>query len=169
LTDLVVWPSHPLALGATPLQVYIDQIPQIEFAFPTKKKGSENDQSPPRSANYSQSFIDSFTPYKGLSPPKLSIESTSPRSIAFRNVKEIWVKDEMTGRVKDLIAENGFLPGQTSDLLVRDGRIECVGSSCLEGSLRQDVQILDLKGGVILPPITWCELSFPKSVLPNEA
>ena len=28
--DIVIWDSHPLALGATPRQVYIDGIPQLE-------------------------------------------------------------------------------------------------------------------------------------------
>ena len=27
---IVIWDSHPLALGATPRQVYIDGIPQLE-------------------------------------------------------------------------------------------------------------------------------------------
>ncbi|THU96122.1 hypothetical protein K435DRAFT_966103 [Dendrothele bispora CBS 962.96] len=30
--DLVLWDTHPLALGATPVQVWIDQIPQLPFA-----------------------------------------------------------------------------------------------------------------------------------------
>ena len=28
--DIVIWDWHPLALGATPRQVYIDGIPQLE-------------------------------------------------------------------------------------------------------------------------------------------
>ena len=28
--DFIIWDSHPLALGATPRQVYIDGIPQLE-------------------------------------------------------------------------------------------------------------------------------------------
>ncbi|KAN0081191.1 hypothetical protein V8E55_008815 [Tylopilus felleus] len=34
ISDLAIWDSHPLALGATPVQVFIDGIPQLEaFRF----------------------------------------------------------------------------------------------------------------------------------------
>ncbi|KAJ8496327.1 hypothetical protein ONZ45_g12505 [Pleurotus djamor] len=38
--DLVLWDSHPLALGATPIQVFIDGIPQLDNPFNVQKPAS---------------------------------------------------------------------------------------------------------------------------------
>ena len=38
--DLVIWDSHPLALGATPIQVIIDGIPQLPARFVVEKPHS---------------------------------------------------------------------------------------------------------------------------------
>ena len=55
-TDLVVWDSHPLALGATPKQVYIDGIPQLKNAYNVEK--SRAFQVTPQVPNYDQEAED---------------------------------------------------------------------------------------------------------------
>ncbi|KAF7556147.1 hypothetical protein G7Z17_g1641 [Cylindrodendrum hubeiense] len=38
--DIVVWDSHPLAIGATPLQVFIDGVPQLESSKVKRSMGT---------------------------------------------------------------------------------------------------------------------------------
>ena len=48
--DIVIWDSHPLALGATPIQVIIDGIPQLSTKFVVEKP--ESFQVAPKAPNF---------------------------------------------------------------------------------------------------------------------
>jgi hypothetical protein len=48
----VIWDSHPLALGATPTQVFIDGVPQLDGGITSLKPASA--QSVPDTPNFDQ-------------------------------------------------------------------------------------------------------------------
>ncbi|KAF8825834.1 hypothetical protein HHX47_DHR6000507 [Lentinula edodes] len=52
LSDLVVWDSHPLAIGATPVQVFMDGIAQLEDPVVIEKP--DKSQDAPKIPNYDE-------------------------------------------------------------------------------------------------------------------
>jgi hypothetical protein len=48
--DVVVWDSHPLSLGSTPQEVWIDGIPQFKTGLVSHKSASE--QSAPKAPDF---------------------------------------------------------------------------------------------------------------------
>ncbi|CAG8467170.1 8979_t:CDS:10 [Ambispora gerdemannii] len=130
--DLVVWDSHPLSLGAAPLEVYIDGIPQFGtlnsvLSQPSKKK--------PLSKN---------------SPNSEPIEQRKTRTASSVLIKNI-------GKV--YLDENSELDAITSDselisLFVKEGIIECLGVSCNDETVSNTIDVIDLNGGYVLPGIT---------------
>ena len=55
---MVVWDSHPLALGATPAEVWIDGIPQFKSDFVAKKPASS--QIAPKTPNFDKEAADAI-------------------------------------------------------------------------------------------------------------
>lgn len=144
--DIVLWDSHPLALGATPRQVFIDGIAQ--FVHPhTLSKSSSASEAPktPDFENEAKAAIE----YEGL-PPLRPKEST-PQTILFTNVSNTWVRkgNKVHSIFNDLVsaadrAERGVV-GVTA------GNIICVtANECEQFKPRVD-RIVDLEGGAIQP------------------
>ncbi|KAJ3568393.1 hypothetical protein NP233_g5742 [Leucocoprinus birnbaumii] len=145
--DVVIWDSHPLALGATPTQVFVDGVPQFSGAIKTEKP--DNYQQVPRVPNFDKDAQEAVE-YDGLPPlePKKKTEET----VVFTNVQTVYrpnnyrVKREFTVKNGD---ENGVV-------VVKNGRIICSGGQqarCLTDNLLADpkVTLVDLKGGSISP------------------
>jgi hypothetical protein len=63
--DIVAWDSHPLALGATPKQVWIDGISQIESPFSSQKPAAF--QKPPATPDFDREAYEAIK-YDGLPP-----------------------------------------------------------------------------------------------------
>lgn len=146
--DVVVWDSHPLALGATPKQVFIDGIPQLDFPHTHTKPASF--QRTPKVPNFDKEAHDAVE-YEGLPP----LEPTPLKEplVVFINVASMFTR---TGdMVQELFQLQDF---QDSVVVVKSGIIKCTGtkSSCLSDvSLSDpDVHVVDLKGGSIAPGLT---------------
>ncbi|CAG8729257.1 38566_t:CDS:10 [Gigaspora margarita] len=121
--DVVVWDSHPLSLGATPLEVYIDGIPQFNTSLSvlsneTSKQSLSNNK--PKS---------NFT--------KKPVKSRTTSTAILKNIDKIYVDKNHT-----LSSEEGNI-----SIIVKDGIIECIGINCIISSNISSYEIIDLEGG----------------------
>ena len=142
---MVIWDSHPLALGATPTQVFTDGIPQLDVPHVVFKP--EPFQDLPKVPNFDREAEEAVV-FEGL--PPLLPERTSTNTILFTNVNSV-----ILSRRGDL-AEAYSAPGdETGVVVIRDGDITCYGSEAacslddLDGGER--VRVVDLQGGAISP------------------
>lgn len=119
--DVVLWDSHPLELGATPLQVIIDG--QIQLQDPHSTPKPQSDLQEP------------FT------EPVAKAQDTNPQAqshrVLFKNVEEVLV-DAPSHKTQ----QGSF------DVLVENGKIVCVGDCA---SLAGAEETIDLENGSILP------------------
>ncbi|KAJ7454819.1 hypothetical protein FB451DRAFT_1517602, partial [Mycena latifolia] len=135
--DIVVWDSHPLALGATPSQVFIDGIPQFANPYVSLKPASQ--QHAPKTPNFDSEIKDTIK-YEGL-PPLEPTTSTSG-TVLFRNVSSFWTRDE-----------SGIRLSQASgNVLVKGGIVAWSGSDA-ELALLDEALTVDLQGGSITPAL----------------
>jgi hypothetical protein len=144
--DLVIWDSHPLALGATPSQVFIDGIPQLESPHVIHKPTSF--QKSPKVPIFDKEASEAVK-YEGL-PPLRPRKSTTETTI-FTNVKSTYIIS--TGAVHEAFSalnETAF-----GVVVTRNGSIVCSGTqqTCLTSTALDDtdVTIVDLEGGSISP------------------
>lgn len=135
-TDIVIWDSHPLALGATPEQVWIDGIAQINPSFSSQKPALY--QKLPRVPDHSAEASEALE-YEGL-PPLLPKEHDSSL-VLFVNVQNVFAVAE------DKVYSKFAAGNELGVVLVIDGSISCTGShvSCMTHAA-SDVRIVDLKG-----------------------
>ncbi|KAG8897875.1 hypothetical protein FRC00_003701, partial [Tulasnella sp. 408] len=96
--DIVVWDSHPLSLGATPSQVYIDGIPQIEK--PVKVPKPEALQHPPKAPSWDKEAKDAVK-YRGLPP----LKGNKAEEVILYNIKSVWER-QPNGRFVEVQAES---------------------------------------------------------------
>ncbi|KAJ6500083.1 hypothetical protein C8R47DRAFT_1110364 [Mycena vitilis] len=137
--DIVVWDSHPLAIGATPSQVFIDGIPQFTKAYVSKKPASQ--QRAPTSPNFDKEIKDTIR-YEGLPPLEPSTRTSG--AILFRNVSNCWTRDE-SGIHLSQVPQN---------VLVEGGSITWSGSDAdSELAVVEGAIIIDLQGGSISPAL----------------
>jgi hypothetical protein len=145
-----MWDSHPLALGATPVQVYIDGIAQLELPYVVEKHNSL--QSVPKVPNFGREAAQAIR-YDGL-PPLLPDES-HVGDVLFKNVKGLFLPEHDGDRILDVFATQNIDSGV---VLARNGSIACFGteSSCsltLSDGDSHQVRIIDLQGGSISPSL----------------
>ncbi|KAI0297178.1 carbohydrate esterase family 9 protein [Russula brevipes] len=143
--DLVIWDSHPLALGATPAQVFIDGIPQLDAPHVVSKP--EHFQDLPKVPNFDREAEEAVA-FEGL-PPLLS-DRTSTDVVLFMNVNSI-----VLPRNGDLAEAYSALSDEAGIVVVRNGDITCYGAEAtcslddlIEG---ERVRVVDLQGGAISP------------------
>ncbi|KAF8973201.1 carbohydrate esterase family 9 protein [Flammula alnicola] len=144
--DLVVWDSHPLALGATPMQVFIDGIPQLESPYAVVKPDSF--QNSPRVPNFDDEAQKAIT-YEGL-PPLVPKKSPLNTTVIFKNVRTIHQFNE--GVVEQIDMPQGEAIFAT--VVTRNGSIICYGSEekCSASTLQEpNASVIDLDGGSISP------------------
>jgi hypothetical protein len=141
--DIVIWDSHPLALGATPKQVWIDGIAQIENPYVLEKPITF--QSLPTTPDFEQQAKAAIE-YQGL-PPLTPIRAKAD-TIVFTNVSSVYERSWPT--IQEVFSARDGEPGVA---VVRKGEIACFGSrhACLASisSLDQEFESFDLKGGSI--------------------
>jgi hypothetical protein len=130
-----LWDSHPLALGATPSQVFIDGIPQ--FATPHISKKPASQQHAPTPPNFDQER-EATIKYEGL--PPLGPATSTTGAVLFRNVSSIW-----TAGIRSFEA-----PG---NVLVRGGTIVWSGSDVALAAVDTGALTVDLEGGSISPAL----------------
>ncbi|KAH9482556.1 hypothetical protein JR316_0004656 [Psilocybe cubensis] len=151
--DVVLWDSHPLRLGATPVNVWIDGILQIPVPPKTGEenhievgKGKEGDEwrQVPETPNWDKER-DNAIKWDGLPPLEgRKIEG----KVAFINVKEILRKSEngLIAHSFNSISEDMAM----GSVVVMDGVITCAGV-CNNTDLRESSRIVDVQGGSIAP------------------
>lgn len=143
LSDIVVWDSHPLALGATPKQVYIDGVAQLKAPYVGEKPAYS--QRAPMTPDFDREAEEAVN-YDGLPP-------LSPRKaknlVIFSNVGSLYVKHNYS--VGKIFASNDV--GKLGVVVVNNGRITCSGlspSACPPSQYDSaNVQEINLEGGSI--------------------
>ncbi|KAI0085133.1 carbohydrate esterase family 9 protein [Irpex rosettiformis] len=140
--DIVVWDSHPLALGATPKQVWIDGIPQIAKPHVSKKPPSV--QQKPETPNFDKEAQETLE-HDGL-PPLIPKKSTT-HSVVFTNVSDVIIRQ--SGEIQEVVS------AQSNDniVVVDGGHIVCSGaaSACSQSISGDGVEYINLHGGAIAP------------------
>ncbi|KAF5347941.1 hypothetical protein D9756_010123 [Leucocoprinus leucothites] len=147
--DVVIWDSHPLAIGATPAQVIIDGIHQLSSPHVNTKPFLL--QRPPKTPNFDKEARETIE-YDGLPPLR---PHAHRRYVDGEIVKVVNVSTIRTGEEEE-VEDAG-----SKDVYIHNGKIFCTtdtGSPCLSGSSILDVQdikeVLDLRGGALLPGLT---------------
>ena len=141
--------SHPLALGATPKQVYIDGIPQLESPFVVKK--SKKLQEAPKVPNFDKEAKDAIK-YEGL-PPLLTEKKGLMGDVLFTNVTNVYTpigSNISHSQLFSAVVDGKVFP---PSVLVQKGRITCMGRCTQEKimTLAENVTVIDLEGGALSP------------------
>lgn len=137
--DLVLWDSHPLQLGATPQQVWIDGIAQL--AAPVAAKEVTHGKAPepaPLPRDY-----DPYAEQEDDQDPAVPSTADMHDHVDFVNVAEALVS--VGGSVQELKASTN----EPFTVQVRSGEITCVGVCEASKAATQ----VDLHGGSLLPPL----------------
>ncbi|KAF8633299.1 hypothetical protein AX17_004474 [Amanita inopinata Kibby_2008] len=143
--DVVIWDSHPLALGATPKQVYIDGIPQIENPHSVEKPPVF--QRPPKTPNFDKQRAETLK-FDGL--PPLDVERTDATPVLFTNVSSVYIRNGSS--IDQLIT--GSTTGDWATVLAYKGKITVCTSETLLCSLSSTAnKHIDLDGGFISPAL----------------
>jgi hypothetical protein len=142
--DIVIWDSHPLALGAAPQQVYIDGISQLKNPHVTTKP--THAQKAPHTPDFDEETGLALE-YDGL--PPLEPNSKVDGSVLFINVSQVHLRghDCEISRMYSLKET-----GSKGVVLVKNGKVVCIGSYNICGKevkASQDIKTIDLHGGSI--------------------
>jgi hypothetical protein len=145
-SDLVIWDSHPLALGATPSQVFIDGIPQLDSAHVIHKPDSF--QSTPKVPNFDKEAQDAVK-YDGL--PSLVPKKAPSDVVVFTNVKDVFTRT--ADAVQQLFSAQddsafGVVVAVNGTMICSGLRDACVIPTRFSDS---NVTLIDLHGGSISP------------------
>ena len=154
--DIVLWDSHPLRLGATPVKVWIDGILQIPVQSKTDEggihvevgKGKEGDEwrQLPETPNWDQERMAALR-WDGLPPLEGRKFSTK---VVFTNIKEVWKRSRNGGIERAFSAESfGGQHVELGTVIVEEGRMTCIGVRCSDNS--GDATEINLHGGTISP------------------
>jgi hypothetical protein len=140
-----VWDSHPLALGATPAQVFIDGIPQLDAPHVVSKPDAFQDL--PKVPNFDREAEEAVA-FEGL--PPLLPERASTNVVLFTGVRSVILPGQ------DDLAEVYSVRGDEVGVVgVKNGEIICYGAevACSFGNLAdgERVRVVDLQGGAISP------------------
>lgn len=141
--------SHPLALGATPKQVYIDGISQVESPFSVQKPREL--QEAPKVPNFDKEAEDAIK-YEGL-PPLLTEKNRITGDVLFKNVKNVYMP--IRSKISHSQLFSSVVDGERAppSVLVQRGRITCMGRCTQEKVMARtvNVTIIDLEGGALSP------------------
>jgi imidazolonepropionase-like amidohydrolase len=152
--DIVVWDSHPLAVGATPLQVYIDGRATLN---PKKVTDSQ-----PRSMMEKNALP--------VVPKQRKVLSSDAKEglcgrrggmfgrIIIRGIKESFL--EIAPEI-----ESGLNP-ENLTMVVQDGIIVCFSNVC--PSATSEDTVIELEDGYVLPGLTAVSVSLGLLEIPSE-
>lgn len=143
--DLVIWDSHPLAIGATPTQVWIDGISQLQNPYVSAKPLAF--QTAPSTPNFDKEAAAAIK-YEGL--PPLSTRSPTTNVVVFTNVGSVFSKIGM--EVQQVFSASSAGLGVA---IVKAGELICYGphTTCLHYVTSNEVEWSDLDGGSICPAL----------------
>ncbi|KAI0643981.1 carbohydrate esterase family 9 protein [Trametes meyenii] len=163
--DLILWDSHPLALGATPQQVWIDGIAQLEAPHLLSKPPPL--QVRPKTPNFDKEAEEALK-YDGL--PPLEPKPSRSRTVVFTNVSAIYLRE---GRaIREFYAAHGEISAaRAGEAVVQNGRIACIRTmrnSC-RYAIDDDAEYIDLEGGAISPGLVTVGSSLGLEEIRSEA
>ncbi|KAL1759392.1 hypothetical protein FB107DRAFT_205135 [Schizophyllum commune] len=136
--DIVLWDSHPLALGAAPQQVWIDGVPQLDSPHVAKKPKSF--QHVPKTPDFDKEK-DAAIEYEGL--PPLEPRKTAS-TVIFTNVTSVFLRD-------DSKVTQAVLPSGQVNVVVKDGKLVCYACEVEDGF--DGAEYVNLQGGSIAPAL----------------
>ena len=146
LSDVVLWDAHPLALGATPRQVFIDGIAQ--FARPRVFPEPVSFLKAPETPDFENEAKEAVE-YNGL--PPLGPKESTPRTILFTNLTNVWIRkgNKVHSILNDLAtatdrAERGVVG-------VDAGNIVCITAKECERFRPLAARTVNLEGGALQP------------------
>jgi imidazolonepropionase-like amidohydrolase len=129
--DLVVWNSHPLSAGASPLQVYIDGRPTLEekaeYSKPTRI------QKPSMRAEAAPEDVQAFCS-----------DSTQDATVLITGISTSYLEN---AHVKQSSGEN-------LTMVLKNGEIDCLGEHDECVSTRLFDKVISLRNGHVLPGLT---------------
>jgi len=147
--DLVLWDSHPLALGATPYQTFVDGIPQLDGMYFLQKPAAF--QVVPKTPNFDKETEQTIK-YEGLPPLDVG-KSFAGDLLTFTNVSGLWVPgfngvSEVFSASKNELQETSA----TGTVVTQNGKILCAGIAheCAHIQAKSSREV-NLKGGSITP------------------
>nr|GAT48836.1 carbohydrate esterase family 9 protein [Mycena chlorophos] len=145
--DVVIWDSHPLALGAAPKQVFVDGIAQISEPHVSMKPKSAQDV--PSAPNWDKETAETIK-YEGLPPLEPGVNVVKD-AVLFTNVGSVFLKNSETGAIAEVYSASAT--GENV-VLVQDGSIVCTGT-CVEVLAAAPAELvqIDLEGGSIHPAL----------------
>lgn len=149
--DVVVWDSHPLSVGATPMQVYIDgraTLDPLKVAESQSKIVRQNEVS------------SDVTKQRKVLPfdirEKLCADlETVGRELVITGIKESFLHD----------AESSTSEGNFT-MVIQGGSITCFAADCASSS--SDISIIALDNGYVLPGLTAVSVSLGLLEIPSE-
>ncbi|SPO29208.1 uncharacterized protein UTRI_06157 [Ustilago trichophora] len=166
--DLVLWNTHPLRMGATPVEVVIDGVPQLGPHAPVpspdlphgeaeiQHEPSQAAPPAPKAGNFSTEIEEvkkSYTEiiaFEKLAFP--SAKEPTPNCTVFTNVGQRFFHKSGS---KSRISSTSFTSGN-GRIVVAGGKVLCSGESCPSSVCPSgsSVNIIDAHGGVVLPGLT---------------
>lgn len=142
MADVVIWDSSPLALGATPTQVFIDGIAQLDKPYTVQKP--EWVQNIPEAPNFDHEAEDAVK-YDGL--PPLEMKKATVDVVVFSNVHSIYLR--RGSKIEKVFSTSNA--DSPSLVVVERGELKCFGAKheCSLAEYGTNIQRVDLKGGSI--------------------
>ncbi|KAM6500145.1 hypothetical protein JOM56_003159 [Amanita muscaria] len=152
--DIAIWDSHPLRIGATPMQVFIDGIPQLDDPHIVWKP--PNAQETPANPNWDCEAKNAVK-WDGLPPlqgHKRGLKAGE--AIRFERVKSAWITTEDGAIVNAFKEDEDESIAKGGSVIIQDGKIICIENkrdSCEDASVTGDL-VIDLNGGSLAPGLT---------------
>ncbi|OAA77103.1 carbohydrate esterase family 9 protein [Akanthomyces lecanii RCEF 1005] len=153
--DIVVWDDHPLNRGATPLQVFIDGIPQLNDTLVKKSTGSSWVQpsaagAPPRVKPQVK-----YEPSEKTRVGTCQTMTGANGNLVISGISRVFFQDFPQLALKKPVAETGSL-----QLILEDGKVVCAGTSGACRDSRAKIEStegygsLQLTNGHVVPGMT---------------
>lgn len=151
--DLVLWDRHPLALGASPVEVLIDGVVQKRKIGHDTLSGSSFLAKTPKQANFTEEIkrVSVSRPeIIAWEEPAFPVAKTKVGSVAFSNVSQVYSLDGEKGARK-IIAQSGNDAAPLS-VLIAEGEVVCVAhDSSLCPNIGSANRAINLNGGTLIP------------------
>lgn len=146
--DVVLWDSNPLALGATPEQVWIDGIPQIAKPYAHTKPAAF--QTLPKTPDFEEEAKEALK-YEGL--PPLEPKRSSANVVVFTNVSRVHLREGQG--IREAYIADAADALSSGVVVVRNGQVACVSAAtgtCVSSVRAEDnAEFVDLEGGAVSP------------------
>lgn len=169
--DVVVWNTHPLVMGATPVEVVIDGVVQLGEHAPvprpdlprdegeTQVKNSTPAPAAPRGGNFSvdiervKGSYDEIIAFDKLAFP--SAKPPTPNCTVFTNVSQrFFRRPRSSGDSNSRVSSTSFA-SSSGRIVVANGKVLCSGESCTSSVCHSSsITTIDARGGTVLPGIT---------------